>query len=70
MNKILSLVFLVGGILLIFSGISAVDSFSSDVSRFFSGAPTDKALWMLIGGVLATLVGLGGVSFGPRSSRK
>lgn len=69
MNKIISLAFLVGGIVLLIFGILAVDSFSSDVSRFFSGAPTDKAIWMLIGGVLATFVGLGGVTFGSRSSR-
>lgn len=68
MNKMISSAFLVGGIVLIVLGISALDSFSSDVSRFFSGAPTDKAIWMLIGGVLATFVGLGGVTFGSRSS--
>ncbi|MDA3874839.1 MAG: DUF3185 family protein [Kiritimatiellae bacterium] len=69
MNKILSFAFLVGGIVLIAFGISALDSFSSDVSRFFSGAPTDKAIWLLIGGVLATFVGLGGVTIGSRRSK-
>ena len=69
MNKIISLVLLVGGIVFIILGISAMDSFSSDVSRFFSGSPTDKAIWMLIGGIVATVVGLGGVSLGSRSSK-
>jgi hypothetical protein len=50
MNKIVSLVFLVGGVALIIFGIQATNSFSSDVSRFFTGSPTDKAVWMLIGG--------------------
>lgn len=40
-------------------GINATNSFSSDVSRFFTGSPTDKAVWMLIGGMVATVVGLG-----------
>lgn len=63
MNRIISLALLVIGIVLIVFGVLAMDSFSSDVSRFFTGAPTDKAVWMLIGGVITTLVGLSGVAF-------
>jgi divalent metal cation (Fe/Co/Zn/Cd) transporter len=58
MNKIASLALLVGGIVLIIAGINATNSFSSDVSRFFTGSPTNKAVWMLIGGIVATVVGL------------
>ena len=58
MNKIISLALLVGGVVLIIFGIQATDSFSSDVSRFFTGSPTDKAVWMLIGGIVAAIVGL------------
>ena len=58
MNKIFSLALLVGGLVLVIFGIQATDSFSSDVSRFFTGSPTDKAIWMLIGGIVATIVGL------------
>ena len=60
MNKIVSLALLVGGVVLIIIGISATNSFSSDVSRFFTGSPTDKAVWMLIGGIVATIIGLTG----------
>ena len=63
MNKLISLAFIAGGVILIMLGISAMDSFGSDVSRFFTGTPTDKAVWLLIGGVVATLVGLSGVTF-------
>lgn len=45
-------------------GINATNSFSSDVSRFFSGSPTDKAIWMLIGGIIATVIGLVGTLWG------
>ena len=38
MNKIISLALLVGGIVLIVIGINATNSFSSDVSRFFTGS--------------------------------
>jgi len=60
MNKIVSLALLVGGVVLIVIGINATNSFSSDVSRFFTGSPTDKAVWMLIGGSVAAIVGLAG----------
>lgn len=68
MNNIVSLAVVVAGVVLIAFGISAMDSFSSDISRFFTGAPTDKAVWMLIGGVLVTMVGLTGATLGLRKS--
>jgi divalent metal cation (Fe/Co/Zn/Cd) transporter len=60
MNKIVSLALLVGGIMLIIFGIQATNSFSSDVSRFFTGSPTDKAIWMLIVGIIAAVSGVAG----------
>lgn len=61
MNKVVSLAILAGGILLIIFGVSATKSFSSDISRFFTGSPTDKAIWMLVGGAVATTIGLVGL---------
>jgi hypothetical protein len=58
MNRIIPLALLVGGGVLILIGFNATNSFSSDVSRFFTGSPTDKAVWMLIGGLVAAVVGL------------
>ena len=58
MNKILALALLGGGVALIIFGIKATNSFSSDVSRFFTGSPTDKAVWMLIGGIVAAIAGI------------
>jgi hypothetical protein len=58
MNKLLGLALLVGGIVLIVHGVNATNSFTSDVSRFFTGAPTDKAIWMVIGGTLGSILGL------------
>ncbi len=59
MNKIASLALLAGGVVLIIFGIQATESFSSDVSKFFTGSPTNKAVWMLLGGIVAAVVGLG-----------
>lgn len=64
MNRLTSAVILVAGIVLVVYGVAATESFSSDVSRFFTGAPTDKAIWMMIGGIVAIVIGLGGLSFG------
>ena len=58
MNKLVPIALLVGGVVLMIFGINATNSFSSDVSRFFTGSPTDKAVWMLIGGTVSTVVGL------------
>jgi len=58
MNKIVPIALLAGGIVLMLFGINATNSFGSDVSRFFTGSPTDKAVWMLIGGTVAAVVGL------------
>ena len=57
MNRLISIALLAGGVVLLIYGINATNSFSSDVSRFFTGSPTDKAVWMLLGGAAATLVG-------------
>ena len=58
MNRSMSLAFLVVGIVLIIMGMNSLDSFSSDVSRFFTGSPTNKAVWLLIGGIVLTIVGM------------
>jgi hypothetical protein len=61
MNKAISLALLVGGIVLIIYGISANDSTASGFSRFFTGNPTDKTMWLLIGGIVAAVAGLAGM---------
>lgn len=61
MNKGISFALLAVGILLFIWGLSVSESVSSDVSRLFTGAPTDKAVWLLIGGIGVAIVGLFGV---------
>lgn len=58
MNKAVGIALLVVGIVMTIIGINASESFWSDVSRFFTGAPTDKAIWLLIGGLASAIVGL------------
>jgi hypothetical protein len=61
MNKVIWLAILAGGIVLVIYGVSALESFSSDVSRFFTGSPTDKTIWLMIGGIVAVVAGLFGL---------
>jgi hypothetical protein len=68
MNKALGIALLVVGIILLVFGINASQSFGSDVSRFFTGSPTDKSVWMMIGGVVAAIVG-GFLTFTGRATR-
>ncbi len=58
MNKLIPLTLLIGGIIIMVMGINATQSFNSDLSRFFTGAPTDKAVWTLILGSILTVIGL------------
>ena len=58
MNKILALALLAAGIVFIVLGVQATNSLNSDVSRVFASSATDNALWMLVGGILASIAGL------------
>jgi hypothetical protein len=68
MNKLISIALLVAGVVLTVIGISATNSFSSSVSRAFTGAPTDKAIWMLIGGIVMGIIGLLGLGLGSKKT--
>jgi len=61
MNRLIPLAILVVGIVLVIYGVSASESFSSDLSRFFTGSPTDKTIWLMIGGIVAIGIGIAGL---------
>lgn len=67
MNKATSLTLVAIGSVLIVLGVNVTDSFSSDISRFFTGSPTDKAIWMLLGGIVASVIGAVGLTHGSWS---
>jgi LPXTG-motif cell wall-anchored protein len=45
------------GIVLVVWGANASQSASSDISRFFTGAATNKALYLIVGGAVAVIAG-------------
>ena len=57
MRRIIGLSLVVVGVVLLVWGFNAADSFASDVSRFFTGSPTDRAIWLTIAGVAAIVAG-------------
>lgn len=61
MNKSISVVLLVIGVILLIFAYNAYHSASSDLSRFFTGTPTAKTFWLLISGLVAGIVGFLGL---------
>ena len=68
MNKSIALALLAGGIMLMIFGISEMNSFTSDLSRMFTGAPTDRSIWMIVGGIILMVLGLGTLVAGSRDN--
>ncbi|MDB6032280.1 MAG: rane protein [Verrucomicrobiales bacterium] len=58
MNNMLGFALLVGGVILIIFGFNAAHSAGSDISRVFTGNPSDRSMWMILGGAVAAVIGL------------
>ncbi len=61
MKKAISAALLIGGLLLLWFGFQESQSIASEVEEFVSGSPSDRALWMIIGGAVAAVIGLVGL---------
>ena len=57
MNKGTAIALLVVGVILLIFGFGAYHSVSSGASEALSGAPSAKAIWLLILGAIAAIVG-------------
>jgi hypothetical protein len=57
MRRVAGIVLVVVGVVLLILGLRAMDSFSSQFSRFFTGSPTDRAVWMTIAGIAGIALG-------------
>ena len=56
------------GIVLLVWGANASQPVSSDISRFFTGAATNKAIYLIVGGAVAVIAGAS-MAFGRRGKR-
>ena len=57
MNTALGAALLVAGAILLFMGFNASQSIGSEVSEAFTGTPSDRSIWLLVGGALAAVMG-------------
>ncbi len=67
MNRIAGIAILVVGIVLLGWGLSASHSVGSSISKLFTGAPTDKSVFLILGGGLLTAVGAGTLFYPVKS---
>jgi hypothetical protein len=58
MNNTIGLAIFAAGIVLLIFGFNESHSFSSDISRAFTGNPTDRSMWLIVGGAGAIIIGL------------
>ena len=61
MKNSLSIALLVAGLLLLVWGVSSWNSVSSELSDLFTGAPTRKAIVLLVLGLVLGIVGMRGM---------
>jgi hypothetical protein len=62
MNRPLAWALLAAGVVLLIFGFQSYHSVSSGVSRVFTGAPTNRAILLLVGGAIASIAGVVGIS--------
>lgn len=66
MNRVLGIALMVVGLILVFWGLNSSHSAGSEISKVFTGSPTDKAIYLIIGGAVAAIVGAGLAFIRPR----
>jgi hypothetical protein len=66
MPSVVGIAFLVVGVVLIIFGMNASASLGSRLSELFTGAPSDRTIWLLVAGVVAAMLGLGMLLVGRR----
>jgi len=58
MNNIVGLAIFALGVVLLIFGFNESQSFNSEVTRTFTGNPTDRSMWLITGGAIAVICGI------------
>ena len=66
MAKAISFALIACGVVLLYFGGQSFHSLSNDMSRLFTGAPTNCTILLIAGGVAATIAGLTGLAISGR----
>jgi uncharacterized membrane protein YidH (DUF202 family) len=53
----LGLIIVLVGIVLFVFGVAASESVSSSFSKFFTGEPSDRSIWLMLSGIAVVVVG-------------
>jgi hypothetical protein len=69
MNRTAGIAVLVVGIFLVGWGINASNALSSEFTRIFTGSPTNRAIYLMVGGALLAIVGAS-MAFKARRARE
>jgi predicted metal-binding membrane protein len=56
-KNMIAIAMLAAGIALLIWGFSMSEAFDSKLNRAFTGSPTDKAMWAMIGGAALAVAG-------------
>lgn len=65
-GRIIGIALLVLGVVLMFFGFTATDSFVERGSKILTGGYTNETMFLIIGGIVSAVVGLGLVIFGVK----
>ena len=68
MNNIVGIAVIALGVVLLVFGFNESHSFASDVTKTFTGNPTNHSMWLIIGGAVAVIAGIGMSLMGRRRS--
>ena len=66
MQRVVGIALLVVGVVCIVFGMNASASLGSRLSELFTGAPSDRTIWLLVAGAAAAIIGLGMLLAGRR----
>lgn len=66
MNRAIALGILAGGIALTVYGVNASHSFGSELTKVFTGNPSDRSMMMMIGGVVMIVAGAAALFLGGK----
>jgi hypothetical protein len=58
MQKLTGIICIVVGVLLLVGGRNIANSIGSQVQQVFTGAPTDRAMYLYIGGLVLAVLGV------------
>jgi len=59
MKKVIGIALVVGGVIALVYVFKAKDSIESHLTQTFTGSPSNNAKWLIIGGAVASVAGVG-----------